>query len=123
MTREIKFRVKIKGDAWIYDVWVIDWLNLRALIQRACGDEWVDFKKIKAFLQGTGLSDKNGREIFEGDVVAVDVDFGTEQYPDARTINEVVEFKGAAFYPVCEEQNFEIIGNIYSNPELLEGIG
>lgn len=39
-------RAKIKGDAGIYQVWVIDWLNRRVLVSRNCGDEWVDMKKI-----------------------------------------------------------------------------
>jgi len=71
--------------------------------------------------QFTGLLDKNEKEIYEGDVVKRIGDFGTEQYPNKQECIEVVEFNNACFNPICEEpiENFEIIGNIYENPELL----
>ncbi len=70
--REIKFRAKIKGDAGVYQVWTIDWLWQKALISRACGDEWVAFEKIEAFLEYTGLRDSQSVEIYEGDMVRLD---------------------------------------------------
>jgi hypothetical protein len=38
--------VKIKGDAGAYKIWAIDWLNQKALVCRACGDEWVSLSKL-----------------------------------------------------------------------------
>ena len=73
-------------------------------------------------MQYTNLKDNQGKEIYEGDVVKRIGDFGTIQYPDLKELIDVVEFKGACFMPICEEpmENFEIIGNIYENPELIE---
>ena len=80
-------------------------------------------------MQSTGLKDKNGKEIFEGDVLAIETDegvtnlkvfwdekhalfmFESKKYNEKDLLAELVEDNT---YP------FEIIGNIYENPELLE---
>lgn len=82
-------------------------------------------------MQSTGLHDKNGKEIFEGDVIAIEVD-DTETPINARVFqNSKIGvlmfhvFEDNEDVPMVEllEDNsvaFEIIGNIYENPELFE---
>lgn len=80
-------------------------------------------------MQSTGLKDKNDKEIFEGDILACETDnevinlnvfwdeehalfmFESKKYNEQEPLAELVENNT---YP------FEIIGNIYENPDLLE---
>ena len=71
--------------------------------------------------QCTGLRDKNGKLIYEGDIVRVD---SKVNYIDPLTL--VVVFHNGAFMVgdrfIDNNSKFmEIIGNIHENPELLEG--
>ena len=79
-------------------------------------------------MQSTGLKDKNGKEVFEGDVVR---QVRTQPTTENETITGVVTmFEGAwlimndceqlASYLWSETDENEIIGNVYENPELLE---
>lgn len=80
-------------------------------------------------MQSTGLKDKNGKEIFEGDILACKTDdevinlnvfwdeehalfmFESKKYNEQEPLAKLVENNT---YP------FEIIGNVHKNPELLE---
>jgi hypothetical protein len=110
--REIKFRAWSK-----YDNSMVSWNQIQ-------NNDFVAFcDPYYILMQYTGLKDNDGKEIYEGDVVtwedslAEDYYGGPIVYPE-----EVVEFKGGSFYPVCmmPETEFEVIGNIHENPELLK---
>lgn len=89
----------------------------------------------KAWMQFTGLLDKNDKEIYEGDICEV-INFYSEMCIEAgewvETLNDttgVIEFKEGCFMfndgqdiPLhyFRIQQLEIIGNIYENPELLK---
>lgn len=68
----------------------------------------------------TGLRDKNGKLIFEGDIVRV---FGGEHYYGVYECDEIIVIKditdGICVYMEAAEY-MEVIGNIHDNPEMLE---
>lgn len=80
-------------------------------------------------MQSTGIKDKNGVEIFEGDVAVMDgwrrqvVTFGTqeveEEFGSVRIYRGFNLYLGGG-YPNAVMSTFEVIGNIYENPELVE---
>ena len=120
--RPIKFRVWLdEFNKMFYDVGLMGgelYVNIDGKGYDVVGD-CRDFK----LMQFTGLKDRNGREIYEGDVLKND-------YGDLW----VVVWKGTGFMLALngESKNIysaneyyfsscEVIGNIYENHELLEG--
>lgn len=79
------------------------------------GDEYV-------LMQYTGLKDKNGKEIYDEDIVQSPV--GTKGkviwYEGGWNIFVNWEHKSQYFYLSTVNNEFQIIGNIYENPELIK---
>ena len=115
MNREIKFRgyseelkhfvygffqeVEVEGIGYSYIFWQGNTTPVRA----------------DSVAQFTGIHDKNGKEIYEGDIVTD----GVGKY------KIVYDLKLAGYQPCCifrdDPENYcEVIGNIYENPELTQ---
>ncbi|WP_445618845.1 YopX family protein [Lacticaseibacillus paracasei] len=141
MKREIKFRAYSSHNHKMYPVSNIEWdIDGRVWVTANDGKNGIELIDEEAHLmQYTGLHDKNGREIYEGDILSFGSvwDNGDNEDLDEEIHIGVVEYDPHyAVYDVnCEESGerrflfmdvvnydgFGVIGNIFENPELLEG--
>ena len=73
---------------------------------------------ITDIMQFTGLLDKNGKEIYEGDVVYDPSEYGGKKTVVWNSGLCCFEFDSALGYPLSSASKCEVIGNIYENPNL-----
>lgn len=119
MNREIKFR------AWDAENEVMhNTVNLNEGVAFLTGYQWLNKESRHGkltLMQYTGLKDKNGQEIYEGDIVQHSFDTGAKDAPrKVEFLNCCYQY--AAYYYSFEHgaSEVEVIGNIHENPELLE---
>jgi len=133
--REIKFRAWDKKNKIMGNVLIIDHVGEATeglVIEHKKVAYDLDFKKDYILMQYTGLKDKDGKEIYEGDIVKISHRYKGRKHTGAIIWN-VYEWHVANFYfshydnPASafsegtnnKDVKFEIIGNIYENPELV----
>ncbi len=122
MDHEILFRGKHEGD-WFYG----DLLTGADTAQIWYEEEGYGKVNVLVALstvgQYTGLTDRNGVKIFEGDILKVERT-AVVKYKETKAAFFVETFDGEEEYlgeALCEEDEAEVISNIYDNPELLKG--
>lgn len=134
MSREILFKAKRKYNGeWVEGYYVYCRKRHYILPLKNDGfngieDEWVEVNS-DTICQYTGLTDKNGKKIWENDICD-----RKEKYPEIVVFNKGdwqldysyvfgkeihTDACNLGFY-VCERKCVEVIGNIFDNPELLE---
>ena len=134
--REILFRGKTKNGEWKIGDLIIEWYGETPYIH------WFEYSSLalsreekvipETVGQFTGLTDKNGKKIFEGDIVkAIEREHDEDENPIVvigKMIFDDCCFglkakKVFDFYaPIWDENiELEVIGNVYDNPELLKG--
>lgn len=135
-----KFRAWLKDEQEMQDVLAFDTRGHSFLgIEGAhvTVDGWCDIFEIgkqAELMQSTGLKDKNGVEIFEGDVVLLSVNDGFDHLVNEKAIVQSSECHSGLicklvdldleyriYYDPVFHTDYEVIGNIYENSELVEG--
>lgn len=138
MKREIKFRGirEEYNPAWHQSIFKYgNLLNLNSIGEVGYDLDHYEYAKVKPETVGqfTGLYDKNGKEIYEGDIVTYKRSVGnwtgqtmttTHKIIFTEEVNAFVMEYGSSYIKLRKHwgYEYEVIGNIFENPDLLQGV-
>ena len=132
--REIKFRAWLKEDKKMENVKTMDFTDktIRCLKKNEFINAYllrrVSFDDVE-LMQYTGLRDKNGKEIYEGDIIKYKVPYDKriKHISPVKFLETEASFgikdryeNEIPLYTASSNNYFEVIGNIYENKNLLE---
>ena len=126
MNREIKFRAWLKEDKKMVNVETMDFVDKS--IQYLEKNEFINAYLLRRvsfddveLMQYTGVKDRNGKEIYEGDIIICK--YGPQIAMEVKWVDEGFRTLGkydGDNYVGFVKNNAEVIGNIYENKNLLE---
>ena len=127
MNREIKFKVwdlyrcKMKNLKTIS----FEFTNTKDSLITANSDngEVTDIGSRFILMQYTGKKDKNGKEIYEGDIIEKHFEKYEVLFHNCEWVfTKLKDYYKEQFYKLnfFDDENFEIVGNIYENPEFTQ---
>ena len=130
--REIKFRVWDKKNKKMVTIIALYFFEGKSLEQISIDTDegerqLIDIKNVE-IMQYTGHKDKNGKEVYEGDILYEIEDDDIYIYIvvwDEETASFGLKTPSGweydFYYFIGDKQAFKLVGNIYENPELLGG--
>ena len=123
--REIKFRGKeIKTGKWIYGSLVVDNKGRCFIVPFQSSEKGLKCIEVDKSTVGqfTGLRDREGREIYEGDIIETEYDRWLVKFDNGSFYG--VKPKTGSFLDLSKETiNYYdaiVVGNVFDNPELLQ---
>lgn len=122
--REILFRGKqLDNGEWVYGSLLFDEEQNEAFIAEHFEDRAAYIRQVIPDTVGqyTGLTDKNGKKIFEGDILEVVMSVGYVVYGEGCFCVQYEGQSKPAIDIVMLNADVSVIGNIHDNPELLKG--
>lgn len=128
--KEFKMKAWLKKENKMVSIIGID-LNYQYIRYTDDGNLFKDDYKIAEFkdmelLQFTGVKDKAGQEVYEADVIkfndGIDDIYGLISYDDEDAVY-CVSYENVTEYLLNMAGDFEIVGNIFENPNLHEQLG
>lgn len=135
--RTITFRGKVKHDGrWVYGSLLVYGDGEHNIFEQRKHNYKLDSYNVEPETVGqfSGLTDQNGKEIYEGDIITLKGDYPrvvlwdkmswalmpTEYYHDEYFWVMNLQHPGLDWWEEYADE-FEIIGNIYENPDMLKG--
>lgn len=120
MANRFNFRAYILKEKYMVDVEILHPEYILAYDGKTYSLNNVNNSKNYILMQSTGLTDKNGKKIFEGDIIQ-------GEYEGKQFIFEVIWKKtgfclrtGITTMSFANIENIEVIGNIYENEQLIK---
>lgn len=126
MNREIKFRGKrVNGGEWVYGMTISNGTikrKINNIFFEVAENKWVGVLP-ETLGQYTGLKDKNGKEIYEGDIISIGgggLKAVVIWFKGAFRFRAELNSKAIYFEDIVRDYDVQVVGNVIDNPELIK---